>query len=68
VPVQDLLGLGSEARMNTPGVCSGSWRWRLDSLIPLLPEMNELAELTSQTHRGLLADAAPKTGQFCSST
>ena len=27
-PLQDLLGLGSEARMNTPGVERGNWRWR----------------------------------------
>ena len=29
VPVQDLLGLGSEARFNTPGTPAGNWRWRL---------------------------------------
>ena len=29
VPAQDLLGLGSEARMNRPGTPSGNWRWRL---------------------------------------
>ncbi len=29
VPVQDVLGLGSEARMNTPAVAEGNWRWRL---------------------------------------
>ena len=29
-PMQDYLGLGSEARMNTPGTPSGNWRWRLD--------------------------------------
>jgi len=29
VPAQDLLGLGSEARMNRPGTLSGNWRWRL---------------------------------------
>jgi 4-alpha-glucanotransferase len=28
-PVQDFLGLGSEARINTPGVASGNWQWRL---------------------------------------
>lgn len=28
VPLQDLLGLGSEARMNTPGTIEGNWRWR----------------------------------------
>ncbi len=27
-PLQDLMGLGSEARMNTPGVEGGNWRWR----------------------------------------
>ena len=29
VPAQDLLGLGSDARMNRPGTASGNWRWRL---------------------------------------
>jgi 4-alpha-glucanotransferase len=29
VPAQDLLGLGSEARMNRPGTIGGNWRWRL---------------------------------------
>jgi 4-alpha-glucanotransferase len=28
--VQDVLGLGSEARMNTPGTAGGQWRWRLE--------------------------------------
>ena len=28
-PVQDLLELGSEARMNTPAVPQGNWSWRL---------------------------------------
>lgn len=29
-PLQDFLSLGSEARMNTPGVSEGNWRWRFD--------------------------------------
>lgn len=29
VPVQDVLGLGSEARMNLPGAETGWWTWRL---------------------------------------
>jgi 4-alpha-glucanotransferase len=29
MPAQDLLGLGSEARMNVPGEPRGNWRWRL---------------------------------------
>ena len=27
-PLQDVLGLGSEARMNLPAVPSGNWHWR----------------------------------------
>ena len=29
VPLQDFLGLGSSARLNTPGTTKGNWRWRL---------------------------------------
>ena len=39
-PVQDFLGLGSEARINTPGVASGNWQWRLKQGVLT----NELAE------------------------
>lgn len=28
IPLQDVLGLGSEARMNYPGSAMGNWRWR----------------------------------------
>ena len=30
VPAQDVLGLGNEARMNTPGRRGGNWRFRLE--------------------------------------
>jgi 4-alpha-glucanotransferase len=30
-PMQDILGLGSEARMNLPGTQSGNWKWRMKS-------------------------------------
>jgi 4-alpha-glucanotransferase len=30
VQAQDVLGLGSEARMNMPGRAGGSWRWKLE--------------------------------------
>ena len=30
VPMQDILGLGAEARMNLPGAAEGNWAWRLD--------------------------------------
>jgi 4-alpha-glucanotransferase len=28
IPLQDVLGLGSEARMNRPGTVAGNWKWR----------------------------------------
>ena len=31
VPAQDLLELGSEARMNLPGIAKGNWGWRLQA-------------------------------------
>ena len=29
VPIQDYLGLGSEARVNTPGTIKGNWTWQM---------------------------------------
>lgn len=31
VAFQDLLGVGDEARMNTPGTVAGNWSWRMDT-------------------------------------
>jgi 4-alpha-glucanotransferase len=38
LPMQDILGLGSEARMNTPSTVGNNWRWRMreDQLNPQL--------------------------------
>jgi 4-alpha-glucanotransferase len=47
VPAQDVLGLGSEARMNRPGTAKGNWKWRLrpGQLTPALARrLRELAE------------------------
>jgi len=46
VPVQDVLGLGSEARMNTPGVATGNWRWRLEGFEELEGIAGRLGEMT----------------------
>ena len=46
-PVQDVLGIGSEGRMNRPGTAKGNWRWRLEpgALTPALARrLRELAE------------------------
>jgi 4-alpha-glucanotransferase len=46
VPLQDVLNLGSEARMNVPGSAEGSWTWRVraDQLDPACAD--RLGELT----------------------
>jgi 4-alpha-glucanotransferase len=47
VPMQDLLGLGSESRMNRPGVATGNWSWRMlpDAFSPeLIQRVRQLAE------------------------
>jgi 4-alpha-glucanotransferase len=53
VPMQDYLGLGSEARINTPGTLGGNWRWRvLDS--QLTTEVcDNVAELVHASGREL---------------
>jgi 4-alpha-glucanotransferase len=51
VPVQDVLGLGSEARMNTPSLHGGNWHWRLQpgALTPgLAAKLALLAEVTDR--------------------
>jgi 4-alpha-glucanotransferase len=52
VPLQDVLGLGSEARMNVPGRAWGNWQWRFRRE-QLRPEAEErLENLTRATGRG----------------
>ncbi|HEY2250038.1 MAG TPA: 4-alpha-glucanotransferase [Planctomycetaceae bacterium] len=51
VPLQDVLGLGNEARMNLPGTASGNWRWRCPA--------GELAR-----HSARLADLAEIYGRL----
>ncbi len=36
IPAQDILGLGSSARMNVPGAALGNWQWRLTDFDELL--------------------------------
>lgn len=40
VPLQDILSLGTEARMNTPGTSEGNWTWRF-TWKQLRPELLE---------------------------
>jgi len=50
-PLQDLLNLGAEARMNVPGRADGNWAWRCTEELLTSPYLQSLAELTSSTNR-----------------
>jgi 4-alpha-glucanotransferase len=61
VPMQDALGLGSDARMNVPSRKLGNWRWRFDadSLRPELAEkLATLAEISDRLPQPLAAAAS----------
>ena len=49
--MQDYLGLGSEARLNTPGTSCNNWRWRLEKhrMTPAL--MESVAEMVAMAGR-----------------
>jgi 4-alpha-glucanotransferase len=51
MPMQDLLGLDSSARMNIPGVGSGNWSWRLREGQATPALASRLAALTQRTGR-----------------
>jgi 4-alpha-glucanotransferase len=54
VPLQDFLGLGSEARMNTPSLSDGNWGWRFgrnaltDALAEKLATLSLVSDRTTQ--------------------
>ena len=51
IPLQDVLGLGSEARMNIPGRGEGNWTWRYREEMLDDSVRDRLAELTAVFHR-----------------
>jgi 4-alpha-glucanotransferase len=46
VPLQDVFGLGNEARMNYPSSESGNWQWRYTPEQLKVEHAERLAELT----------------------
>lgn len=50
-PLQDVLNLGSEARMNLPGRPTGNWRWRCNDEMLSAPAFEQLRDLTRVTNR-----------------
>jgi 4-alpha-glucanotransferase len=53
-PLQDLLALGAEARMNVPGRAEGNWRWRVTEEMLSSPAFQWLSDLTKTSHRSPL--------------
>ena len=51
IPLQDILGLGTNARMNTPGTIEGNWEWRFkkDKLTSVIIE--RMRTLTEESKR-----------------
>ena len=50
-PLQDILGLGSETRMNTPGLADGNWCWRCDEDAITTKAIDRLRLITELTDR-----------------
>ena len=50
-PLQDLLNLGAEARMNHPGRAEGNWRWRCTEEMLSAPVFQDLRSLTQTSDR-----------------
>jgi len=63
VPAQDLLELGSEARMNFPGIAKGNWQWRLKDGA-LTQEIAQRLRGMSLTH-GRLSSGEPRPAPRC---
>ncbi len=64
IPVQDILGLGSEARMNVPSSSNGNWSWRYQpgALTPQLAR--KLATLMEVCDRGGSPEKVPEVKDY----
>jgi 4-alpha-glucanotransferase len=51
MPMQDLLQLGTKARLNTPGVANGNWEWRFNRRQVKTKHQNFLTEITLKYNR-----------------
>jgi 4-alpha-glucanotransferase len=60
-PLQDVLNLGTEARMNIPGRADGNWRWRCTAEMLSDPPFEWLRDLTTGSNRlGALASSTSR--------
>jgi 4-alpha-glucanotransferase len=51
IQAQDVLGLGSEARMNDPASAGGSWRWQMKRGVLTPALARRLREVTEEAGR-----------------
>jgi 4-alpha-glucanotransferase len=51
IPLQDVLGLGPEGRMNIPGTVDGNWQWRYRAGDITADALARLQDLTRQHGR-----------------
>lgn len=66
LPMQDILGLGEEARMNRPSTTEGNWRWRLDPALMdprILERLGRITWVYGRSSRGLEESEAGKAAQ-----
>jgi 4-alpha-glucanotransferase len=55
IQAQDVLGLGSDARMNDPSRLGGNWRWRMRDGALTRAHAQRLHEATAQAGRLVVA-------------
>ena len=60
VPAQDVLELGSEARMNLPGIAKGNWGWRLQAGVLTEKLAQRLRSLTMEYGRLMNGNTVPQ--------
>jgi 4-alpha-glucanotransferase len=67
-PLQDLLNLGSEARMNVPGRPDGNWRWRSSEDMLSDRSFEWLCDLTKKASRSRILVNLKASGLAATST
>ncbi len=69
VPLQDVLSLGTEARMNLPGEPSGNWQWRFEPGALTVELAERLCNLSRVYGReGLKRDRVGNVGDWLNDT
>ena len=62
IPLQDYLGLGNEARINTPSTVGGNWEWRVKEE-QLTDELKELIRTLTIKYRTVAEENAKKSSR-----